>query len=197
MSDTASDGAAPIDPGATPTDVRGGTVNDSSETTSEYEHLRTKRKERRGNVERAEVRTVFVGESQVVLTLAFEWTTDTERRVYDLDDDRDVLNLEALAESRGYAFEQLPFLEGETLDVRYVGGEWLPDAHAGHVEGEGSARETFLTELRLLARELARSPKALRRVVRLSRTMSTKQLVLAVVIVKKLIVVALLVWLLL
>ncbi|WP_162224559.1 hypothetical protein [Halorussus amylolyticus] len=167
------------------------------ETAAEYEHLRTKKKERQGNEEHAEVRDVFVGEDEVSLALAFEWTTGTERLTYDLGDDRDVLKLEALAASHGFEFEQIGFLEGETLPVVYTGSEWTPTVHRGYAEGEGSVSETFTTELRLLARELARSPKILRRLVELSRTMSTKQLILAVIIVKKLIIIALIAWLLL
>lgn len=194
MSQAASDGAATTDePGAT-TRERGTTDERGA---SEYERLRTRKKERQGNTERAEVRDVFVGPDSVVLTVGFEWTTDTERFAYDLDDDRDVLKLEALAETNGFDFEQVSFLEGETLEVVYTGSEWVPEAHVAYVEGEGSARETFATELQLLVRELARSPKVLRRLVRGSRTMTTKQLVIAVVVVKKLIIVALLAWLLL
>lgn len=195
MSRTASDGAAT---GGEPTASDAATTTDESGATpTEYERLRTKKKERRGNAERAEVRDVFVGERRVVLTVGFEWTTDTERLAYDLDSDRDVLELEALAESKGFDFEQVSFLEGETISVVYTGNEWVPEAHVEYVEGEGSAGRTFLTELRLLGRELARSPKALRRLVRASRTMTTKQLVIAVIIVKKLVIVALLAWLLL
>jgi hypothetical protein len=163
----------------------------------EYEHLRRKKKERTGNAEEAAVKDVFVGQNQVVLTVGFPWTTDTERLVYDLDNDRDVLKLEALTESKGFDFEQVSFLDGESLSVVYTGGEWVPEAQIEYVEGEGSASSTFLTELRLLGRELARSPKFVRRLVRLSRTMTTKQAVIAVILVKKIIIVALVAWLLL
>ncbi|WP_135824082.1 hypothetical protein [Halorussus ruber] len=189
MSRTASDGTASGD-ASSPT-------TDESASPTEYERLRTKKKERQGNAERAEVRDVFVGERRVVLTVGFDWTTDTERLVYDLDSDREVLKLEALAESKGFDFEQVSFLEAEEIPVVYTGSEWVPEAHVEYVEGEGSAGQTFVTELRLLVRELARSPKVLRRLVRVSRTMTTKQLVIAVIIVKKLIIVALLAWLLL
>jgi hypothetical protein len=193
MSRTASDGAA----SAGERTASAPTSDESAATQTEYERLRTKKKERRGNAERAAVRDVFVGEDRVVLRVGFEWTSDTERLAYDLDSDRDVLELEALAESKGFEFEQVSFLEGEAISVVYTGDEWVPEAHVEFVEGEGSAGETFLTELRLLGRELARSPKALRRLVRVSRTMTTKQLVIGVIVVKKLIIVALLAWLLL
>jgi hypothetical protein len=191
---TASAPDATTDESATATDEP---ATATDETPTEYEHLRSKKKERQGNAERGTVRDVFVGERQVVLTVAFPWTTDTERFVYDLNADRDVLKLEALAESNGFDFEQVSFLEGETLSFVYTGDEWVPEAQMAYVEGEGSASATFLTELRLLARELARSPKFLRRLVRLSRTMTTKQAVIAVVLVKKLIIVALVAWLVL
>jgi hypothetical protein len=193
MSRTASDGATT----AGEQTVSNSTTDESAATSTEYERLRTKKKERRGNTERAAVRDVFVGERQLVLTVEFEWTTDTERLVYDLDSDRDVLELERLAESKGFDFEQVSFLEAEEIPVVYTGDEWVPEAHVEYVEGEGSMGQTFLTELRLLGRELARSPKVLRRLVRVSRTMTTKQLVIGVIIVKKLIIVALVAWLLL
>ena len=186
MSRPASDRAATADAGI-----------ESGDGPTEYERLRTKKKERRGKSEPAEIRDVFVGPDEAVLTLAFDWTADTERLAYDLDDDRDVLQLESLAESEGFDFEQLSFLEGQRIRVVYTGSEWVPEAHLAAVEGAGSAGETFRTELRLLARELARSPKLLRRLIRLSRTMTTRQLIVAVVIVKKLVIVALLAWLLL
>lgn len=164
---------------------------------SDYERLRAKKKARRGNEERGEVREVEVRADRVVVTVGFDWAAEPERLVYDLDDDRDLLKLEALAESKGFEFEQLEFLEGEPLAVVYTGAEWVPTAHRGYAEGEGSARETFAAECRLLARELARSPKALRRLVRLARTMTARQLIIAVVVVKKLAVVALVAWLVL
>lgn len=160
-------------------------------TTSEYERLRTKKKQRQGNAEQATVTDVFVGEDQVVLTAGFDWTSDTERFPYDLDDDRDVLKLEALADSKGFDFEQVSFLEGEPLEVVYTGSEWVPEAHVAYVEGEGSASETFRTELRLLVREMARTPGILRKFVQLSRSMSTKQWIVAVILVKKVIIIAL------
>ncbi|WP_158055820.1 hypothetical protein [Halorussus halophilus] len=166
-------------------------------TTNEYERLRTKKKERQGNTEQASVTDVFVGEDQVVLTVGFEWTSDTERFVYCLEDDRDVLKLETLADSKGFEFEQISFLEGESLAVVYTGNEWVPEAHVSYVDGEGSASETFRTELRLLVRELARTPGVLRKLVQVTRSMSTKQLVIAVILVKKIIIVALVAYMLL
>ncbi|GAA0199386.1 hypothetical protein ACFFQF_16015 [Haladaptatus pallidirubidus] len=45
--------------------------------TEKYELLTTKQKERDGNTETATVQHVYVSKTQVVLTLAFEWTTET------------------------------------------------------------------------------------------------------------------------
>ncbi|WP_134669715.1 hypothetical protein [Halorussus marinus] len=163
----------------------------------EYERLRASKKRRTGNEEVATVRDVFVGEERVVLTLGFEWTTDTERLAYDLADDRDVLKLEALAESQGFEFEHVSFLEGERLPVVATEGGWVPSAHRGYAPDEGSVRETFVTECRLLARELAQTPGVFRRLVRIGRTMTTRQLIIAVIVVKKLLIVALVAWLVL
>lgn len=168
---------------------------------SEYEHLRTKRKERRGNAERATVRDVLVGADRVVLALEFAWTTGAERVEYDLDDDRDVLELEALAESKGFAFEQLGFLEGETLEAVYTGSAWIPNvrrAYAGE-RAEASEPTTSDTDLRPGGPPTrpARIPESLRRLTQTARTMTTTQLLVAVIIVKKLIIVAMLAWLLL
>lgn len=158
---------------------------------SEYEHLRTKRKERRGNAERATVRSVFVGEDRVVITVEFPWTTDAERVEYDLDDDRDVLELEALAESKGFAFEQLGFLKDETLEMVYTGSEWIPNVQRAYADEGAAASKPSASATD------SRTPESLRRLTRTVRTMTTTQLLVAVIIVKKLIIVAMLAWLLL
>jgi hypothetical protein len=168
-----------------------------AETVTEYEHLAAKKRERQGNAELATVTDVAVGRERVVLTATFEWSPDPVRLAYDLDDDRDVLKLERLTETAGFDFEQVAFLEGESIELTYTGGEWVPSAHRAEVEGQGSARETFRTELRLLARELARAPNLPRRGIRAMRTASTRQLIVGVILVKKLLIVALLAWLVL
>lgn len=164
---------------------------------SEYEHLRRKRAERRGNVETATVADVSVGESEAVLRLSAPWAPEGVRLSYDLDDDRDVCKLEALTDRRGFDFEQLPHLEGLDLEVVYTGEAWVPTAHEAYVEDRGSLGETFRTELRLLARELARSPRYLRRAVRWVRSLTTQQAIVGAVLLKKLLIVALLAWYLL
>jgi hypothetical protein len=167
------------------------------ETVSEYEHLTRKKRERQGNTELAEVTDVSVGRETVVVTARFDWSADEVRFRYDIDEDRAVLKLESLTESVGYDFEQVGFLEGEPIEVTYTGGEWVPSAHAAHVEGGGSATETFRTELRLLARELARVPNVPRRGIRAVRTASTQQTIIGVILVKKVLIVVLLAWYLL
>jgi hypothetical protein len=163
----------------------------------EYAHLRTKRAEREGNVETAVVEDVFVGSDRVTLSVSFEWTDEVYRIRYDVDDDRDVLCLEAVAESRGFDFEQVGHLENARIEVAYTGREWVPTAHPEIVEGRGSMAETFRTELRLLGRELARTPGLLRGGIRGVRSLSSKQAIVAVVLVKKVAIVALLAYLLL
>lgn len=167
--------------------------------TDEQAHLRAASKRREGNVETATVREVDVAPARVTLTVDLPWTASTGdlRLRYDLDDARDLLQLEALCERLGFAFEQAGHLAGSALELRYAGDEWVPEAHAAHVEGAGDLGETFRSELRLLARSVARSPRWLRRGVERVRGFSTKQTVLAVVVVKKLVILALLAYLLL
>lgn len=166
------------------------------ETVHEYEHLSTKKRERRGNTEVAAVRDVDVNIQEVVITVGFEWTADPIQFRYDLDSDRDVLKLESLADTHGFDFEQVEFLEGETIEVTYTGSRWVPTAHDGHTEEVGSVSETFWTELRLLAREIARLPNLPRRGIRTLRTASTRQLIIGFVILKKLLILGLLAWVL-
>lgn len=168
-----------------------------AETVTEYEYLAAKKRERQGNTELATVTDVAVGRERVVLTATFEWSPDPVRLAYDLDDDRDVLKLERLTETAGFEFEQVAFLEGASIELTYTGGEWVPGAHRAEAEGQGSAVETFRTESRLLARELARAPNLLRRGSRAIRTASTRQLIIGVILVKKLLIVGLLAWLVL
>jgi hypothetical protein len=166
-------------------------------TTSEYEHLTSAKKERQGNTETATVEKVEVDPDKVVLTLTFEWRSERERLTYYLHDDRDVLKLQALTDQHGFDFEQVAHLEGLTLELSYTGARWIPEAHMAYVEGEGGIWDTFVTELKLLGREIARTPKFLRRTIRGARTMSTRQLIIVFVLVKKVIVVGMLAYILL
>lgn len=171
-----------------------GTVRAGPETegstrvdTTEYERLRTKKHEREGTIIGATVGDVHVGESVVTLSLSFPWkVVATERVHYDLDDDRDLLELETLCETHGFSLEQVSHLEGATVEVTYTGSEWVPTAHLDIVEGEGSLWGTFTSELHLLARSLARSPGLLRRGVVRLRSLSTQETIIAVILLKKL-----------
>ncbi|MDS0282315.1 hypothetical protein [Haloarcula onubensis] len=118
-------------------------------------------------------------------------------RRYDLDSDRDVARLEALCRANGLAFEQVAHLEGALVELRYTGEAWVPTAEAAYTDGEGSAVETVLAEARLLVRELAAAPAAVRRGVERVRDLTLTQTIIAVVLVKKVVIVALLAYLLL
>ena len=163
---------------------------------SDYEHLRRKRKETDGTVELGEVVDLWVGEHEVVCRFGFEWTSERIRRRYDLDSDRDVARLEALCEANGLAFEQATHLEGTLVELTYTGEAWVPTAEAAYTDGEGGAVETFRAEGRLLVRELATAPAVVRRGVERLGELTMTQTIIAVVLVKKVAIVALLAYLL-
>ncbi|ODR81339.1 hypothetical protein BG842_16420 [Haladaptatus sp. W1] len=169
----------------------------STTSTEEYELLTAKQKERHGNTETATVQDVRVSRAQVSLTLSFDWTADETRLVYDLDDARDVRKLEALTDEHGFEFAQVGHLDGLTVSVRYTSQGWVPTTHLPYTESDGSIAETFRTELELFGRELARTPGFLRRFVTWTNSLSTKQVIIGVIIIKKLLVVAVLVGLVL
>lgn len=178
------------------TTTTAGTGVDADAEADEYELLRQKKAETRGNTESARVVTVHVTPAEVTVTCTFDWERDQRRFRYDLDDSRDTLELEALAEAHGFAFEQVSHLEGTEVELTYTGAEWVPSAHAQFVEGQGSAAETFRTESRLLLRELARSPNFLRRLLKKTRSASAENAVLVAIVVKKLLVAGAVVYLL-
>jgi hypothetical protein len=169
---------------------------DAEAEADEYELLRRKKAERQGNTETAHVVDVFVNPAEVVVTCSFDWERDERRFRYDLDDSRDKLELEALAEAHGFAFEQVSHLEGTEVELTYTGDEWVPSAHAQFAEGQGSAAETFRTESRLLLRELARSPNFLRRLLKKTRSASAENAVLVAIVIKKLLIAGAIVYLL-
>jgi len=168
-----------------------------SQRTADYEHLRRKRKETEGTEELADVVDVWVGESEVVCRFGFEWTSERVRRSYDLDSDRDVARLEALCETNGLAFEQAAHLEGSLVELTYTDEAWVPTAEVAYTDGEGGAVETFRAESRLLVRELATAPAVVRRGVERVRRLTMTQTIIGVVLVKKVVIVALLAYLLL
>jgi len=165
--------------------------------TSDHEHLRRKRKETEETVELADVVDVWVGDSEVVCRFGFEWTSERVRRSYDLESDRDVVRLEALCETQGLAFEQATHLAGSLVELTYTGDTWVPAAETAYTDGEGGAIETFRADSRLLVRELATAPAALRRGIERVRELTMTQTIIAVVLVKKVAIVALLAYLLL
>jgi len=168
-----------------------------SQQTAEYEHLRRKRKETEGTVELADVVDVWVGEHEVVCRFCFEWWNEPVRRTYELDTDRDVARLERLCAANGFDFEQVGHLDGTLVELTYTGSEWVPTAEAAYTESEGTPLETFRAESRLLVRELATAPAVARRGVERVRGLTMTQTIIGVVLVKKVVIVALLVYLLL
>lgn len=162
-------------------------------TTEEYELLTAKQKERSGTVETATVQRVRVSRTQVTLSLSFDWTAETTRIVYDLDDDRDVSKLESLVAEHGFEFVQIGHLEGLPVTVQYTSRGWVPTVHLAYTDGEGSLPETVRTELELFGRKLVRTPGFLRGVVTWTRSLTTKQFIVGVIIVKKLLIIAILV----
>jgi hypothetical protein len=164
---------------------------------AEYEHLHRKRKETAGTVELAEVVDVWVGESELVCRFQFDWATEPIQRRYDLDSDRDIAKVERLCEANGLQFEQAGHLEGTLVELEYTGSQWLPRPEAAYTDGAGSAVETFRAEWQLLVRELAQSPAFLRRGIERVRGLSTTQLIIGVILVKKVAIIALLAHLLL
>ncbi len=104
--------------------------------------------------------------------------------MYDLDDERDVRKLEALADEHGFEFAQVGHLEGLTVPVRYTSQGWVPTTYLAYTEGEGSIPETFRTELELFGREIARTPGSLGRFASWLKSLSTKQLIIGVIIMK-------------
>jgi len=160
-----------------------------------YAHLRTKKKETQGTVELAEVVGVAVGESELVCQCRFDWRPDPVDIVYDLDDDRDVARLERLCEANGLTFEQAPHLEGALVELAYTGERWVPDVETGYVEETGTPAETFRAELSLLLARVATAPASAGRGVEWVRGLSTTQALIGALLVKKLLVVALVAYL--
>jgi hypothetical protein len=156
-----------------------------------YEHLRTKKKETEGTVELAEIVGVDVGETDLVCRCRFDWRPDPVELCYDLDDDRDVARLERLCEANGLTFEQAPHLEGALVELAYTGDRWVPDVETGYVKDAGSPAETFRAEFALLVEQVATAPASVRRGVEWVRGLSTTQALIGAILVKKLLVVAL------
>jgi hypothetical protein len=97
-------------------------------TTDEYQTLQRHRRQVAGNEEVATVSDVTLTDSTATLSLAVEWADSDERVSFDLTSERDVLALESLAEAAGYDFDHLPYLEDERVGITYLDGEWVPTA---------------------------------------------------------------------
>ncbi|MCO8244150.1 hypothetical protein [Haladaptatus sp. AB643] len=154
-------------------------------TTDEYELLTAKQKEQVGNTETATVRRVHVSETHVCLLLEFGWTADPARVSYDLDDDGDVRNLEAVTAEHGFEFVQVGYLEELPLAVRYTDDEWVPTAHTVSSSGYGSLLEVVSVE---------RVRTAVRRFVVRVRSITMEEFIVGVILTKKMLVVAILIW---
>jgi hypothetical protein len=107
---------------------RFGLMSTEAYTTDEYRTLQRRRREVAGNEERATVDDVTLTDTEATIRLDFEWSESSERLTFDLTSERDVLAVESLAEAAGYEFDHLPYLEGETVGVTYLDGEWVPTA---------------------------------------------------------------------
>lgn len=160
-------------------------------TATEFETLQSSGREVAGNQEPATVEDVSVGERTARIVLAFDWTTETETVEFDLDSEREVLELKSLARAHGYEFEQLHYLEGEEITAVYLDGRWLPAETVPDVDANvltDSAPEIGG------AGPIARTHDALRE--RLEEVTS-KDVVIAAIALKKILIAAALVYLLL
>jgi hypothetical protein len=144
--------------------------------TETFERLKTAEKQQSGNVETATIGGVTVAEDTVTLSLQFPWSTADERVSYDLTDDRDVCRLADIARSLGYQFDQVPALEGERLPVRYTERGWLPEPER---EAEVEKRENRTWSV----------PNPIAAAAQRLRSASTTQLIVGVILLKKLLIV--------
>lgn len=159
-------------------------------TTDEYQTLRQRRREIAGNEELATVGDVTLTDSTATLALSFEWADSDERVSFDLTSERDVLALESLAEAAGYDFDHLPYLEDERVGVTYLDGGWVPTAtlptpHDSDVFDDDGRRVPGLAE------------RATRWLDARIEGIEARDVVLGVIVLKKLLIVSALVYLLL
>ncbi|QLH81782.1 hypothetical protein [Halosimplex pelagicum] len=153
-------------------------------TDGEYERLQRSERELTGNRERAEITDVAVVDDTARLTFGFEWTPEPDSVSYDLDDARDVMELKAVAAAAGYEYDQLPYLEGETIPVVYLDDGWEPAA-ALPDGGPGSADDAART-----------GPSLVDSASRRLDDITAQSVVLGVIVVKKLLIASALVYLL-
>lgn len=160
----------------------------SDYTDDEYETLQTSKREIAGNEEPAQIDDVYVGSDTARLHLQFDWTDDGETVEFDLDSEREVMELKTLARNLGYDYDHLPYLEGETVTAVYLDDGWVPAAtlpDAGpDVLGDTSAGQQ------------SRVSRAYKRATARFDGFSTQQLLLAVIALKKLLIAGAIVYLL-
>lgn len=95
-------------------------------THEEFETLQRSEREIAGNEEVAVVEDVSVVEDVARLSLAFDWKDGMESVAFDLDRERDVMELKSVTSALGYEYDQLPYIEGERLPVVYLDDGWVP-----------------------------------------------------------------------
>lgn len=157
----------------------------------EFETLQASGREVAGNQEPATVTSVHVGPDTATLELSFDWKRTTDTVSFDLDSEREVLGLKSLARAHGYEYDQLPYLEGEELTAVYLDGEWvpaatLPDVDANVLTDTASAPEAD--------GPLARAYDGLQR---RAEELTSRDVIIGVVIAKKIVIATALVYLLL
>lgn len=154
----------------------------------EYEPLRRSERAVAGNTERAEVQSVSIVDTTAEFTVGFDWKPGTERIGYDLDAERDVMELKSVAEAAGSDYDQLPYLERETIPVVYLDDRWVPAAALP--DGGPAALADTSPAVPSLA------DRAYDRLSDWSDGITAQSVVLAVVLGKKLLVVSALIYLL-
>ena len=164
------------------------TASQTTVTAEEYERLQASGREVAGNRERATVEAVSVDDDRATLVLSFDWTDDRERVAFDLDSEREVLGLKALAGARGYAYDQLPYLEDERVEVVYLDGSWRPAATLPDVDSNALTDAAGGAEPGPLTR-------AYRRTLRRVEDVTGTDVILAAIATKKVLVAAAVVYL--
>ncbi|WP_123538253.1 hypothetical protein [Halosimplex salinum] len=156
-------------------------------TDDEYETLQRSEREIAGNRERATVTDVTVGDDTARLAFGFDWKPESESVTFDLDRERDVMELQSVAAAAGYEYDQLPYLEDEPITVAYLDGRWVPAA-ALPDGGPASLSDASPTAPSLTDRTRRRASEWL-------DDLTVQSVVLGVIVTKKLLIVSALVYL--
>lgn len=157
-------------------------------TDDEYETLQRSEREIAGNRERATVTDVTVGDDTAQLAFDFDWKPESESVRFDLDSEREVMELKSVAAAAGYEYDQLPYLEDETIPVVYVDDRWVPAAALP--DGGPAALSGTPPAVPSLA------DRAYRRLSDWLDDLTARSVVLGVIVLKKLLIVSALVYLL-